>query len=131
LDISTVVISIRDPESSKADLKFNPLDAIFLAFDDVDHPVCLSPKRMCNPLTNEDARDIALFVNRWWGYVKLIIVNCEAGISRSAGVGAAILKYKTGDDIQIFGNQRYYPNRTCYRKVLTAFHFLEEKDQPL
>lgn len=47
-----------------------------------------------------------------------IIVHCDAGISRSAGIAAAILKAKTGDDSQIFDSPRYSPNMRCYRLVL-------------
>jgi len=47
-----------------------------------------------------------------------VIVHCDAGISRSAGVAAAILKAKTGDDTQIFNNYKYRPNMRCYRVVL-------------
>jgi predicted protein tyrosine phosphatase len=50
----------------------------------------------------------------------LLIVQCEAGVSRSAGVAAAILKALTGDDSQVFSNPRYVPNRKCYRLVLNA-----------
>lgn len=47
-----------------------------------------------------------------------IIVHCDAGISRSSGVAAAILKAKTGDDSQIFNSPKYRPNMRCYRIVL-------------
>jgi predicted protein tyrosine phosphatase len=54
--------------------------------------------------------------------VDLLIVHCEAGISRSAGVAGAILKAFTGDDTQVFGDPRYSPNMTCYRRVLNALN---------
>ena len=46
-----------------------------------------------------------------------VIVHCDAGISRSSGIAAAILKAYTGDDSQIFNNPRYSPNMRCYRLV--------------
>ena len=49
-----------------------------------------------------------------------IIVHCDAGISRSAGIAAAILKYFTGSDEQIFRDTYYCPNTWCYRKTLGA-----------
>ena len=49
-----------------------------------------------------------------------VIVHCDAGISRSAGVAAAILKHTTGDDSSIFENGLYDPNLWCYRKTLEA-----------
>lgn len=48
-----------------------------------------------------------------------VIVHCDAGISRSSGIAAAILKAYTGDDSQIFNSPRYRPNMRCYRVVLT------------
>ena len=48
----------------------------------------------------------------------LIIVQCEAGQSRSAGVAAALMKYVWNDDTAIFNNKKYTPNMLCYRTVL-------------
>lgn len=47
-----------------------------------------------------------------------VIVHCDAGISRSSGIAAAILKASTGDDSQIFNSPKYRPNMRCYRMVL-------------
>lgn len=47
---------------------------------------------------------------------KTVIVNCEAGISRSAGVAAALSKVLTRDDEEFF--RRYVPNRLVYRKII-------------
>ena len=46
------------------------------------------------------------------------LLNKYAGISRSSGVAAAILKASTGDDSQIFNSPKYRPNMRCYRMVL-------------
>ena len=51
---------------------------------------------------------------------KSSLVHCGAGQSRSAGVAAAILKWMTGSDAQIFDNRKYTPNMRCYRLVLEA-----------
>ena len=53
--------------------------------------------------------------------VECIIVHCEVGVSRSAGVMAAIQKYLTGDDSAIFNNGAFSPNMYCYRMMLDAF----------
>lgn len=47
-----------------------------------------------------------------------VIVHCDAGISRSSGIAAAILKAYTNDDIIIFDNPKYRPNMLCYRTTL-------------
>jgi len=72
-------------------------------------------------ITDEDARFIVNFVQRVRNEVDLLIVHCEAGVSRSAGVAAAIMKSLYNDDTSIFENPKFRPNMTCYRKVLTAF----------
>ena len=59
-------------------------------------------------------RDIPQFISDG----SYVIVHCDAGISRSSGVAAAILKAKTGDDSQIFNSPKYRPNMRCYRIIL-------------
>ena len=79
-----------------------------LEFDDVD--------RGSLAMTEEDAASIAEFVEENKG--RTIIVHCDAGISRSAGIAAAIMKHYNGDDSPIFNNPWYCPNMLCYRMVL-------------
>ena len=69
-------------------------------------------------MRDEDAQKVARFVldNR----DKRIIVHCDAGISRSAGVGAAIVNYFTGDAGRFFESGEYEPNMWCFSKVMTA-----------
>ena len=61
------------------------------------------------------------FVEQVKDRVERIIVHCKAGVSRSAGVGAAILYALNGDDMRVFRDKYSLPNMTCYRKVLNAF----------
>lgn len=117
-----VFISITDPELCKNDFAKNPhIKAILrLAFDDVDG---FQDKMFSTdqPMTLTQAKEIANFVLEWKDKVDLIVVHCEAGISRSAGVCAAIMKYLTNDDMPIFNNCYFCPNMFCYRLVLNAF----------
>lgn len=69
-------------------------------------------------MSDEDGAKIKEFVERHKDVD--IIVHCDAGISRSSGIAAAILKYLTGDDSAIFDDPKYYPNMLCYRKTLNA-----------
>jgi predicted protein tyrosine phosphatase len=51
--------------------------------------------------------------------VEHILVHCDAGVSRSAGVAAALAKAVYGqDDSEFFS--RYHPNRRVYRAILNA-----------
>ena len=77
-------------------------------------------------ISEEDAKNIVSFVKKWYNKVDTIIVHCNAGISRSSGVCAAIMKGMTGDDSQIFDNPKYVPNTTCYKVVLEEF--MKEKE---
>ena len=64
------------------------------------------------------AIEIVQFVRMMEGHVDKLIVHCDAGQSRSAGVAAAFLKYYTGSDMAIFNNRKYTPNMRCYTLVL-------------
>lgn len=85
-----------------------------LKFDDVE-----SNESGC--ISAEDAASVVHFINRIKDKTDRLIVQCEAGVSRSAGVAAAIMKFIEGDDSLIFNNEQFRPNMTCYKKVLSAF----------
>ena len=112
------VISISDMDKNSPDIFKDPDNGIFnqlrLHFDDVEigKPNCI---------TDETARKIVEYVNSVQDKADKIAVHCEAGISRSAGVGAAIMKFLNDDDWPVFDNSRFCPNMTCYRAVLNAF----------
>ena len=72
-------------------------------------------------ISKDDATKIVNFVLAWKDKVDKIIVHCNAGISRSSGVCAAIMKALTGSDKEIFNSHRYLPNATCYKMVLEEF----------
>ncbi|MEE0874790.1 MAG: hypothetical protein UIH27_15155 [Ruminococcus sp.] len=95
-----------------------------LSFFDADEPNGLDVNNVVaansDLMSDEDAEKIANFVER--NKQDLIIVHCDAGISRSSAVAAAILLHYTGDDSAIFDNERAYsPNMWVYFKVLKAF----------
>ena len=114
----TAVISISDEDKEPPDLFNHPKNGIIaqckLRFGDADNEE--------NGMTEADAAKIAEFVNTAGANADRIIVHCEAGVSRSAGVAAAIMKFLTGDDKAIFNNRKYVPNMFCYRLVLDALH---------
>ena len=49
-----------------------------------------------------------------------IICQCDAGISRSSGLAAAISLFYNGDDREFFTGLRYHPNRLVYRTALNV-----------
>lgn len=90
-----------------------------------------------NGITQAQANEIVEFVKAHEEDVESIVVHCDAGISRSSGIAAAISYWKFGDDKQIFGDKRYSPNMRCYIFMLKAFgyemtpEFKEEIDTKL
>jgi protein-tyrosine phosphatase len=113
------VISISDTDKESPEFSDDSKNGIFqrlrLHFDDVE----IDDE---NCITDEQASEISDFVFKVRDEADKIVVHCEAGISRSAGVAAAIMKYLNGDDWGVFDNPRYCPNNTCYRKVLNALY---------
>ena len=97
-------------------------DILRLSFCDADrlYGTDVYGREAQNVITREDAKAIREFIENHRG-IDIVIVHCDAGISRSAGVAAGILAGTIGDDTQIFDNHSYYPNMLCYRTVLEEF----------
>jgi len=122
----SVIISISDPHMTYDEGPFrteeNRVEAILpLCFCDAEEPgkdvygIDVGEEDL---MREEDAKKAARFVLENRG--KRIIVHCDAGISRSAGVGAAIANYFTGDARVFFDSGRYEPNMLCYTRMTTA-----------
>lgn len=113
----SIMISITDPGSNPSRTKKTEKNGLFsilrLSFEDNDSD---------DGMEDADAEKVCRFVNDNKDNAELLIVHCEAGISRSAGTAAAILKAIKGSDSQIFDDPYYHPNMRCYRKVLAAFY---------
>ena len=117
----SVVVSIGDIGSEYSESvypsRYNGICAVLpLRFDDVDGGI--------NCMVSEEAVMIKSFVERHKD--KLIIVHCDAGVSRSAGIAAALMKYYNGDDSEIFDDTRYCPNMFCYRTMLNVLYGVGE-----
>ena len=110
------IISISDQyqNSPKFDVDPDCLGICYLHFDDVE-------KGEQNCITETDVYYLELFLSRAFNkypHVENIIVHCGAGVSRSAGMAAALMKFYNNDDTSIFDNSKYCPNMTVYRMVL-------------
>ncbi len=112
-----VLISIRGSEESLPKIKFHFDDVLYLQFDDVDGSQYLMSDEVM--MTEEQASQVAEFV-RQHENASAILCHCQAGISRSSGCAAAIIKSSGADDMVIFNNYQYYPNRHVYKLVLNA-----------
>ena len=120
LKVPTLIVSITDIVSCPNSFGENPnIKAICrVTFDDVDPHYEV---KCSNAMTEKDAEKIKSYVERYKDKVDCIIVHCEAGISRSSGVMAAIQKYLIGSDEAIFNNAKYCPNMHCYKMMLEQF----------
>ena len=127
-DETVAVISIADPDDNHPEILISELGlqgTLRLSFHDLDREDL--PKKY-KLMSDEDGRQVAEFVERHKD-VDLLIVQCDAGISRSSGMAAAILKHQTGDDSQIFGNRRFIPNRWVNKKTREALADIKRKEE--
>ena len=129
----TALISITDMDYDFAKLKNKPEYLLQLKFDDISadvfdelfnrYPAIASAMRNAKDLnlfTDEQAAEIAEFVNSILDRAGVLICQCEYGQSRSAGVAAAVRQFLYKSGIEIFADDLYYPNKLVYRKVLKA-----------
>jgi predicted protein tyrosine phosphatase len=109
-NVPYVVISITDPDAPDADVVESPLrmGLLRLKFYDLDdrYAGLEGPEP-------EHADRIVRFVREHLLRADLIVTQCEAGISRSSGVAAALSRWLNGHDEEFF--ERYIPNRRLYR----------------
>lgn len=113
---NTLMISIRDTDQPIPFFNKNNMTIHYFEFDDIEDG---SAAIYGKPISDEQANHIAEVVRN--ENYDCIIVHCGTGISRSAGVAAAIGMAINGDDSFIFNDSRFTPNRTCYRKTIKAF----------
>ncbi|MGM9635092.1 MAG: hypothetical protein ACI3YE_02960 [Candidatus Avispirillum sp.] len=129
----TALISITDYGSDFAELKNKPLHLCQVSFDDVDNDVLIdelgrnatdaerkSTEEKYHMLSEAQAAEIAGFYFSVRNEVDCLICQCEHGQSRSAAVAAAIMEYRSRKGISVFADDRYYPNKVVFRKVLAA-----------
>jgi predicted protein tyrosine phosphatase len=108
------VISITDPHQKPAELRAKNI--LRLSFYDINEPIKTLDGKMFDPMTSDDADKIVEYIKTFPKNIANIYVHCEAGISRSAGVAAAIAKYLINDDERFFLSK--VPNRHCYKLLL-------------
>lgn len=118
-DERTIMISINDCENEGMHIinrnnRNNIQKVLYMYFDDVESGTGV--------ITSDQATKIVQFIKACPDNIDKIIVHCGAGVSRSAGCCAAIMKFMTGSDMQIFDSPKYCPNMRVYREVLNAFY---------
>ncbi len=116
----TLIVSITDPDKSPNQFANNScIRAVCrVSFDDI---LAYEEGNGLIAMRPSDAKKIRECVDRYMKEVRCILVHCEAGVSRSAGIMAAIQKYIIGSDNVIFDSPQYRPNIHCYRTMMNEF----------
>lgn len=123
-DENTVLITISDPDMQEIsiDIQKQFKDCLSIKFWDVEKDTSIG---RFVPINKEQALIIKDFILKHKN--SNFIINCEAGISRSAGVGYAVLcllnfdgnKYEFSiSDNPIRNHHRYSPNLTVYDTIV-------------
>ena len=146
-EIPFIAISISDPGSISAESATQPIAKLEMQFTDIDKFINRKTCKLCNGTgksklfandtdcicMNGDgivlfdekmAKHILFFVESFKLDTNMIVVHCEAGISRSAGVAAALSLILNKTDQYYFDH--YCPNMLVYRKILNEY-FKEQK----
>lgn len=114
-----LVISITTSPLDEAQLPATPacLGILRLAFFDSDLPP--EEDEPEGLFSRADARRIWDFVLSHQAQVACVVLHCNAGVSRSPGVAAALARVLCGDDADFFA--RYKPNSRVYRLLLDVY----------
>lgn len=114
-DVPHVIISITTTADDVARLPSGDQckGVLRLAFLDADAPRSDDATGL---FSTEHATAICDFVEQHRRVVRRIVVHCDAGLSRSPGVAAALAVCLGGSDEEFF--RRYRPNMLVYRRLL-------------
>lgn len=75
--------------------------------------------------SEDHAKSILEFVFSHINEVKLIVCQCDAGMSRSASTAAALSKILNGDGA-VFLNPPYFPNSLIYNTIINEYYHTRE-----
>ena len=112
-----VLISISCP-NDRASLPFDKYRkaVLYLEFSDVDQDIQNMNLKL---FSKTDAQLILEFFNTYKNKYSNLIVHCDAGISRSPAVAAALAKIQDNYDNEYF--EQYLPNRRVYSILLAEY----------
>ena len=119
----TAIVSFADTDDDFIDFPKN-IDVLKIPFSDI-RPYCTVEEHYCKLLP--EAPKIAEFVDSNLKMNRNIICQCDYGVSRSAGLAAAIMEHYKHEGIKVFADYRYTPNQFVFNKVLAALNLLNKK----
>jgi predicted protein tyrosine phosphatase len=102
----------------------NRVALLQLAFMDIDRPLSPTSKHANDPDTKffdqEQAQKIINFAKSVWDKIDVLLVHCEAGVSRSPAVAAALSVIFNGPRSDNTYFKQYIPNRHVYKTILNT-----------
>jgi predicted protein tyrosine phosphatase len=118
-EVPHVIISITSSPDDVARLRLNKKcrGVLRLSFPDAEAPSALYAEAIL--FSREHAMNVWTFVQQHLPETQRIIVHCDAGVSRSPAVAAALARVLNDDDSEFFGG-RYRPNMRVYRTLLES-----------
>ena len=118
-----IIISIHSADVNEPNIAANEhiKNVLFLCFDDV-------LKGEKNFIDQPQAELINRFVDEYTS-LPLCIVSCDAGISRSAGVAAALSLIHNDSDEEIFSDPKFCPNMDVYRAILNSSSLVVDESE--
>ena len=125
LEMPYIVISIccphNDfPELGEDDKRLGLLQLKFVDEDNIESAKQIGQEHLL--MTEDQAKAILTFVSKYWQIIQTIVCQCDAGISRSSGIAAALNKIMNGDDSWVFNSIEYVPNMFVYRMILNKYY---------
>lgn len=114
-----VVISITTTADDQARIPQGPMcrEILRLSFPDVDSVI--EGYSESDLFAADDAARVWALVLGLGDEITRVVLHCDAGMSRSPGMAAALSKVLNGDDTEFF--RRYRPNMRVYRTMLNAY----------
>lgn len=116
-----IVLSVQDPERDDVVIAESPLcrGVLRLAFHDIDGSY---PGDSVVRMNTRHARDLWDFVQKHLTDIDCIVCQCEAGVSRSAGMALGLCEAMGLDSRWLRASCKYAPNRYVARMVVEAAH---------
>lgn len=126
-DVPHVIISITTVPDDQAKLRLGAAcrGVLRLSFVDADEPRPDQPNTLFG---RPEARAIREFVTQHHAAIARIVVHCDAGLSRSPAVAAALAVCLGQRDEEFF--RRYRPNMLVYWTLLDEWQDAREAREP-
>jgi len=142
----TALISITDTDRDFARLENKPEHILRMKFDDVSEDLFEAASEMIaekvlgrepteaertqlakdfHMFKDEQAKEVAAFINQIYRNAETLICQCEYGQSRSAGIAAAVEQFLHGNGVEILAqNSLYYHYNMSQEKTSVLLKIL-------